>query len=436
MRLKQKIIYSILAGTFLAPLFSQYALATTGVIYITPASSSMQINSSKTLSLRINPGTKVDGVQATVTYSAASLRLNSVDTSSSPFSAQLQKSVSSGSITLALGNLSGGVSTDALIATMNFTALKSSGSTVLSISNANATSSGSYTNPAIANATISFTAPPPSQPAPSPSPSAPTQTTTTATSGGSSSGASLGGAVKAKPLSPPHITSTLAKVGYTSATLHVTSNRSLKLYATYGIDATHLTSNTVATSGTKTDIKLGDKTPLVPGTTYYYQVIGKDSDGKQTKLPIKHFTTTGFTVQVTVLGIANQPLANHTVELHSQVQTATTDAKGVATFTNVAPGEHHLVYKTNTDKEYSAIVYVANTVPSEGTKNTAAAPQLAAVILPVSTPVQTSSSRTLAIAGSMLLCIIIVAALLYLFLTISARRSWVKHSTIATLHLL
>ncbi|HXR49489.1 MAG TPA: cohesin domain-containing protein, partial [Verrucomicrobiae bacterium] len=159
MRIKQKLFSAILGAVLLAPAFVQLALAATGVIYITPASSSLQVGSSETLQLRINPGTTVDGVQATVSYNTGYLQLNSVDTSSSPFTVTLQKSAGGGTITLALGNLSGGVSSDSLIATMNFTALAGSSSSSLTISGANATSSGSYTNPATSGASVSFTSP-------------------------------------------------------------------------------------------------------------------------------------------------------------------------------------------------------------------------------------------------------------------------------------
>ncbi len=109
MRIKQKIISLLLAVTIVSPVSVEHALAAAGVIYITPGSSSIQAGNSETVSLRINPGTSVDGVQATVSYNPSSLRLNSVDNSASPFSVPLQKSAGGGTITLSLGNLSGGV---------------------------------------------------------------------------------------------------------------------------------------------------------------------------------------------------------------------------------------------------------------------------------------------------------------------------------------
>ncbi len=398
MRIGRKLINLLVAGALIAPAFMQTVLASTGVIYISPGSSSLQVGSSETLQLRINPGTTVDGVQATVNFSTADLQLNSVDTSGSPFSAQLQKSISGGTITLALGNLSGGVSTDSLIADMNFTALVSSGSTGLSVTNANATSSGSYTNPSASGASVSFTAPPAAPP------SGGGSSGSSGSSGGtaakhstyyySSSTSSTSPSAPATPSSTPqqtptppvHLTGNVVSVGYTSAILDVTSNQNVNFFAQYGTDAKDLSGKTATTTpSTKTTLTLGGASaPLTPGTEYYYQVIGQDSSGKQTALPVQRLMTTGFTLHVTVFNGQNQPLAHQKVSLHSRVQTTTTNGSGVATFTNVAPGVHHLEYTYN-GHHYSTVLYVTNSAPQtgKGTGKVLAAVQTAAVIVPV-----------------------------------------------------
>lgn len=417
MRIKQKLINSILVGTLLAPMPLQTVFAGTGVVYLSPGSSSLQSGSSETLSLRINPGTTVDGVQATVSFNASSLRLNSVDTSGSPFSAQLQKTVGTSSFTVALGNLSGGVSTDSLIATFNVTALTSSGSATLSVTGANATSGGSYTNPSASGATIAFTAPlaPTPTPAPTPPPTSgstgATSTKTTTTS--ASTTASSGGATVVTPLAAPKLTAK-ATAGMTSITLSVTSDRAIDLYARYGTNATDLSSQTPsAVQQTKASLVLGVGTPLTPGTTYYYQIVGVDPDGAQTKLPVQKLKTKGYTISVTVFGKDDKPLANHKVSLHSDVQTVTTDSNGVATFTDVAPGIHHLVYDVD-GKSYSAVVYVENALASQPAASTKASEstQTAAVILPVSA-VQATPVAAIVIGFLGLVIVAIAGVLLY-----------------------
>jgi hypothetical protein len=390
----KKIISALTIGTLVAPLFTVQAFAATGSIYLTPTSSSIQIGNAETLSLRINPGTNVDGVQATVNFNSLNLRLNSVDTSSSPFSTTLQKTIGSNSVTLAVGTLvSGGISSDSLIATLNFTALTSSGSSSLTVTNANATSTGSYTNPSASGATVSFTAAP-SAPAPVTSQPKSTSTHTSTTS-------------VATPLSPvatpaltpaalAQITAKVSTVSLTSATILVASDQSVTSYAVYGSDASHLTSKTDSTpAGTHATITIGSSSSsLLPGTEYYYQIVGTNDAGQQSTSTLQHFTTTGITVSVTVLDQYNHPLKRQQVTLHSQPQTATTNDAGVATFTNIAPGEHHLLYTATSGKKYGATVYVDNTTT---TVNTTTIPiQHAAVILAVAPP--TNQRATIIIA--------------------------------------
>jgi hypothetical protein len=422
MRIKQKLFSAILGGVLMAPAFMQLALAATGVIYITPASSSLQTGSSETLQLRISPGTTVDGVQATVSYNTGYLQLNSVDTSGSPFTVPLQKSTGGGVITLALGNLSGGVSSDSLIATMNFTALAGSGSSSLTISGANATSSGSYTNPATSGASVSFTSPVHTQ-APTSggggSSSSHTTSGTTATPASSNSTATATpAATTATPSATPstqatpvHLKSKIISVNYTSATITVTSNQSLSLYALYGTDAKNLSSKTTVSSpATKADLQIGAGAALTPGTTYYYQIVGEDSSGGQTKLPVQQLTTAGYTLRTTVLDGHNQLLKHTKVTLHSRPQTVTTDGTGVATFTDVAPGVHHVSYQSG-GKTYSATVYV------EDKQST----QTAAVVLPVQ-PLNNSSAGVL--IGLVAASIIVIV---YSLGFETARNKWLQH---------
>lgn len=389
MRLKQKFASVLLVASLLVPLMPSQVLAATGLIYITPGSSSLQVGDSETLSLRITPGTTVDGVQATISYNAGALQLNSVDTSASPFTVQLQKSAGGGTITLSLGNLSGGVSSDALIANMNFTAL-AAGSASLTLSNVNATSAGAYTNPASSGASISLTAPVggsggggSSGGSASSQPSGGSTKIRSTTSSAAAATGPAAAAPAAQPTAPPaKISVKLSKISLTSALIGLTADQSLNMYVLYGTDPSQLTLKTAAVSNAKANITIGQGAALVPGTTYYYQVVGEDAAGNVTKLPVEHFTTSGYTVRVTVLDSRNKVLANTRVTLHTQPQTAMTDANGVATFTGVAPGLHHLEYAVS-GKSYSAIVYVADQA-GQG--------QTAAVVLPVEQANQSSWS--------------------------------------------
>ncbi|MCA9334505.1 hypothetical protein KC963_05635, partial [Candidatus Saccharibacteria bacterium] len=99
------IAFTAVAGLVLL----QTAFAATGSVYLSPSSTSMAHGSSVTLSLRINPGATVDGVQATINFDSSELQYVSLSTSSSAFPIQLSQSVGSSSIQLSRGDLSGGV---------------------------------------------------------------------------------------------------------------------------------------------------------------------------------------------------------------------------------------------------------------------------------------------------------------------------------------
>jgi len=136
-----------------------FTIGNTGNLYITPATSTVLVGNNVTVSVRLTPGTTVDGVQATVTYDATKLQYVSSSTTGTPYDTTLQApSGGSGTVTVASGNLSGGVSTDGLVLSVTFQALVGSGSTALTISG-NASKSGVYTNPTLTNATVNLTAP-------------------------------------------------------------------------------------------------------------------------------------------------------------------------------------------------------------------------------------------------------------------------------------
>ena len=151
------LAFVLAGGSF----FVRSALAATGSIYITPASSSVQNGSNVTVSVRVNPGATVNGVQATLNFDTTKLQYVSASTSGSGFGVQLQQTQSGGTVTMVRGDLSGGVSVDSLIETVTFKALVGSGSSSLTLTNANATdaSTSAYTNPSVSGASVSFTTP-------------------------------------------------------------------------------------------------------------------------------------------------------------------------------------------------------------------------------------------------------------------------------------
>jgi hypothetical protein len=108
--------------------------ATAAQFYVNPASSTVDIGQTFTVAVRINPGTTVDTVDATLTYDPAVLQFVSADASSSPFATEVALTGGSGSVHLARAVLAPAtVTSDALVANLTFTALVSANSTPLTV---------------------------------------------------------------------------------------------------------------------------------------------------------------------------------------------------------------------------------------------------------------------------------------------------------------
>ena len=379
--MRHKIKSALLALTLIVGLcfIPGRAFAGTGFIYISPGTVNAEINGTFSVQLRINPGTSVNAVQATVSFNTSALQL--LSTSLGAFSTCTQNSASGGTVSLACAMLGSSTSSDSLIDTITLKALAGSGSTPISVSG-NAASSGTYTNPSVSGATINFYSPAPA-PAPAPTTSQ-SQTYTSAPRSSSTppSSSSPAPSPSATPTTtpPPPVVSFSAKsisVQFTGGLLSIRTNIPVKISIIYGTSQQTMNQTSAQTSlGTKNVLDLGNG--LTPGTTYYYQIIATDGNGNITKGPVGTFTTKGYTISVTVLDNLNHPIPDQSVTLHSSPMVSQTNSKGVATFTNVAPGIHHLEYVSG-GKIYSEVVYVVNDVTGNGAHETAK-PQTAAVV--------------------------------------------------------
>ncbi len=405
-RLTQKAGVGVLAlglAVFASIFGLQQAFAATGSIYITPASNSVQAGNSITVNVRISPGATVDSVQGTVGFDSSKLQLVSVNTGGSAFSTELQNTTSSGSVVFARGDFGAGVSSDALIESVTFKALASSGSASVTLSGANADASGTFTNPSSAGATVSFTAAPVATPTcPSGQTGTPpncvtpissgsgksggtssggTKTTTPTTSGGSStpttSATQAPSAAAAPTTAIPAPTVTSQKVQYTQAELSFVSKTPTKVYIRFGVGE-QLTTNTPESDFSTTHQVTIDPSLLVPGQQYSYVIVATDQQGNVVQSKVQHFTTKGLTLTVGVFDTNHNPLRGKTVTLHSTPQTVKTDKNGFATFTNVAPGDHRVLY-TAGKKTYSQQVTAINNVQTTGSTQTATAQNFSVV---------------------------------------------------------
>ena len=367
------------------------SLAATNQIYLSPNPNTVQAGDNFTVSLRINPGgTAINGAQATISYNPSNLQYISIDTASSAFpTALVSPSGGNGNVVIVQGILGGSITSDSLIANITFKALVGSGSATLGYNtgatyspNATSATDGSYTNPTPLDTTVNFT-PVPAAPTPTVAPKVTVKTTTPTTT--------TPGPTATPAPTTAVLTTTLKTVEFNLVNLRVASNIPVQVALKYGTSSSLSQTRDFSALGTDNTVSI-DPTSLIPGTTYYYEVVAKDGSGNTTQGVIKSFTTKGYTLKVTVLDSHNQPLADKTITLHSAVMTAKTDKNGVATFTNVAPGAHHVEY-ANGAKTYTEAVYVDNNVVTKGGAQTAVA-QNAAVVLAGYTPAKKSLPLT------------------------------------------
>lgn len=385
------VAYIFVIAAVTATIGLTQVFAATGTMYLRASSSSLKKGQSVTVSVRINPGTTVDSVQGTVSYDASKLQLLSVNTSGSAFSTELSSSASGGSINFARGDFGAGVKSDALIQSMTFKALVGSGAVSLGLNGANASkaNSGSFTNPGTSGTSISFYTPAPApsptpKPTPSPNPTpAPSKPSNGTSSGGSSSSGSSGSSSN-KPSTPntngggsssssggstrPAETSDTTKTKlsdvkqqttYNKATVAIKTSEPVTAYLRYGLGSDLSQQTGVSKSSTSHSLSLNPKL-LIPGEEYSYVIVTKTKSGKEVSTNKRTIQVKGLTVAVTVTDRDGELLRNAEVTLRSKPQTVRTDENGVATFKNVVPGNHNVVYTA--DKEYAQPITIANNV--------------------------------------------------------------------------
>ncbi|HSX33302.1 MAG TPA: cohesin domain-containing protein [Candidatus Saccharimonadales bacterium] len=354
MKIKRALVALAAISCLAIGLRPGHSLAASGTIYVNPATSSVQIGNTASIQLRINPGTTVNAVQATLSYNAADLQF--ISTSLSAFPTCVQNSGGSGSVTLSCATLGGGTSSDSLIATIAFKALVGSGSTNLPLTNVEAAYNGTYTDPAATGGTMQFTSPPVVTPSPAPTPAPSTKPVTTTPKTTPAAAPEPAAAAPAVTL-----TTTLKAVQFDTAGITVSTSVPVQASIAYGTTKDNLNQTTTAVTIDKTTT-LPLPTSLTPGTTYYYKVIATAA-GQTTASSVQALTTKGFTVSILVLDSQHNPIVGKPITLHSATQTAKTNEAGVATFQNTAPGAHHIEYNAN-GHTYSEAVYIYNNLKS------------------------------------------------------------------------
>jgi hypothetical protein len=355
------------------------------VLYLTSSTTTVKKGSVVAVNVRIDPGTDIDTVTAAVTYNASQLSVKDVSYGGSPFATQLQEpdDVKPGSYGFTSVKLGGTpIATDSFVATVSFSVQASGGTVAIGLTG-NAARSGTMTSPAARgiNLTVgaSTSACPVGQTGSSPychaveCPLGQTGTYPKCTPLESTSPTPTP-TPTSKPAPPEDTTSSGAsgnlkvssvQIQYTVADMIITTQGKSRVYVRYGLSRDALRAQTkMSPLGTTHKIDFAAAT-ILPGQTYFYQIIAKDSNGVVTKTKLDTFNTKGITVKVGTYDKNRKPLKHKTVTLHSAPQKTETDDRGFATFNNVAPGEHQLVYEAG-GKTYTQSLVVTDNIQMVG----------------------------------------------------------------------
>lgn len=146
---------AIVAAALLVLVSAAPAYAATGTLYLSPRAKTIKKGAVVEISLRIDPGTNVNGASAEITYDSTKLAYISNDASNSVFPLVLEENYSTNPITATRGRADSGVTADSLILKLTFKAKVGSGTTSIGLTG-NAASNGAATNPTTKGATITF----------------------------------------------------------------------------------------------------------------------------------------------------------------------------------------------------------------------------------------------------------------------------------------
>lgn len=139
----------VLSTGLVLTLIQRPAPASTGNIYLTTPTVTAEKDAEVRFTLRINPGARIDTVTATVKYDASKLSYKKAEYPDSPFASQIPATNKDSTVTVQVAKLGGQtVESDAFVATLVFTALKS-GTHTLDLTAGNAAHAGVATNPAL-----------------------------------------------------------------------------------------------------------------------------------------------------------------------------------------------------------------------------------------------------------------------------------------------
>ncbi|MDZ7744528.1 MAG: cohesin domain-containing protein [Candidatus Saccharibacteria bacterium] len=334
-RLLSAVAILVLLTSVLMPTKTQ---AETASVFVSPSSSSVTKGDKITVQVRVNSGTDpMNTAQARLNFDSS--RLQYVSYSSGAFTTPVATNQTSSSFEYAGALLGSTVSGNQLIFSVTLKAV-ATGTASLSISNAQVANAGESFTLSTSGGSISIT----SDSSGGSSGGSDSTTSSPPTSSSPSGGQQT--QTSPEPVEPPKFVGE-PEFEQTQGTilvkLEADKPSSLRVGYATGDDEQEIVWE--RDEKTKHELLVGKDQPLQAGTKYKLQIRLTDTDGNHSDTKTASVRTKGVTFKVKILDQDDQPLVDHPVELHSEPLQATTDDAGYATFEDVTPGKHTLVFE-------------------------------------------------------------------------------------------
>lgn len=341
------------AIAFLTP--SHTTAAGSGSITLTPASQSVTVNSTFTMTVGVNPaGESIIGAQIKLNYDATKLQLQSVNESTSPLETALSNTSSSGTVQVTRVTFGSGTAASFNFMQVNFKAIANGTAAVSVQSGTELTRSSDGSNAwngtqTTANYTISSVTPTPT-PSPTPSPSPSPSPTPTPTPNPVPDDLVIGDV---------EITNTFRQVIF-----YLDTSKPVKAKLLYGLDGSTAIASEETELSTSPTITINRKT-IVPGRTYTYVLVLTMEDGSVVQTDPATFRSKGYRLKFIMRHRDGKYLKHHKIKLNSEPRETITNENGEAVFEDVEAGNHTLSFDVAGESITRPVTVAANEVTSE-----------------------------------------------------------------------
>jgi len=345
--MKTRLVLISLIAALVINFVPSKVFASSASVYASPSSSSVARGNQFTVQVRVNSGSNLmDSVQATLNFDSSKLQYVSYSGGNfTTFSA----SSSASSFSYVGTILGGSTSSDKNMFSVTLKAINP-GTASLSVSGAAVAYQGAaFSSVGASGGSVSIVNP---SSGGSGGGGGGGSNTSSPSSGGSSTDSgsatySEPNTEEAKDTTPPKLKGKPElKVSQDSITIIFKTDEPAKLRTTYKLkdDSKSLTTEKLSSEHT---VIIGKDQPLIPGTTYAVSITAEDADGNKAQIFKDGIRTTGVEYRVKIVDLEGNPLTNHLVKLFSDPIETTTDSDGLATFNDVTPGKHTLVFEVD-----------------------------------------------------------------------------------------